>query len=298
VTTVSINVSWIETPRGPVEFSVAGNGPPVLYFHGTPCSSRLAIEMEHQLVANGFQLIVPQRPGYYGTPLGDRVTTADCADMAAQLLNHLKIDRVAAIGTSGGGPPVLGFAARYPERTACVVLQCAQTHRWDDKRWAPTGHPWLWQCFRHSLSRWWFCRFFPILFRIAFPTAERYLRDLSGSRFDAVKDEPAAWQFAEGVRNGLKEFHLERAGYCNDLATWIRKDVLPGGKVSCPTLILHDPKDPQAPICHARYAADSIPGAQLVELNTGGHLIWYGPDANHMHRLRVAFLKQHFRADE
>ena len=78
---------------------------------------RLPSKWSTQFIADGFQLIVPHRPGYYGTPLGDRVTTADCAEMAARFSIILVIERVAVIGTSGGGPPVLAFAVRYPERT-------------------------------------------------------------------------------------------------------------------------------------------------------------------------------------
>jgi pimeloyl-ACP methyl ester carboxylesterase len=293
MTTLQINVSRIETPRGPVEFAVAGNGPPILYFHGTPCSSAFAIEMEQQLVGDGFQLIVPQRPGYYGTPLGDRLTTADCADMVARVLDYLKIDRVAGIGTSGGGPPVLAFAVRYPERTAAVILQCAQSHAWDNARWAPIGRPWLRQCFRYSVSRRLFCRFFPTLFRMGFPTTEHYLRDLAGENFPNIQNDPAAQQFASGIYDGLTNFHRVRAGYENDVATWGREDVLSGGEVTCPTLLLYDRHDPQAPFCHAEFAAATIPNAELVELNTGGHLIWYGPDADLMLRRRTAFLREH-----
>jgi pimeloyl-ACP methyl ester carboxylesterase len=296
MTTAFLNVTRIETARGPVEFTVAGSGSPVLYFHGTPCSRRVAIEMEQQLVTDGFQLIVPQRPGYYGTTLGDRVTTADCAEMVSQVLDHLGIERVAAIGTSGGGAPVLTFAVRYPQHTTAVILQCAQTHRWDDPQWAPTSHRWLWQCFRRPVSRQLFCRFFPILFRLGFPSAEHYLRYLAGSRFSSLRDEPAAWEFAEEVHKSLVNFRHERAGYCNDIATWVREDVLSAGNVTCPTLLLYDAEDPAAPFCHAQHAANRIPTAKLVELEAGGHLIWHGNDADRMRRERATFLREHLGA--
>jgi pimeloyl-ACP methyl ester carboxylesterase len=286
----------IETSRGPVEYLVEGSGPAILYLHGTPSSSRLAADMESAVVDDGFQLIVPQRPGYYGTPLTDRITLADCADAAVQVLDHLGVNRVAAIGTSGGGPPALSFAARYPERTSALVLQCAQSHRWDDVRWAPKAHPWLYRLFRTAIGRWFFCRFFTTIFRAGFPTAERYLRDLTGERFSNVRNDPGARQFAESVLGDLGEFRHMRAGYENDLATWVREDVLAGARVTCPTLLLHDPKDPAAPICHAHYAAQKILGAELVELNAGGHLIWYGPDAQRMQNRRTAFLLKHLAA--
>jgi pimeloyl-ACP methyl ester carboxylesterase len=283
----------IETVRGPVDYLMEGCGPAILYFHGTPCSSRAAIDMEQELIADGFQLIVPQRPGYYGTPLGDRVTTADCADAAACVLDHLGIQRVAAIGTSGGGPPALAFAARYPDRTAALVLQCAQTHRWDDRQWAPASHRWLYECFRSTWRRRLFCRFFPILFRLGFPTARSYLRYLAGNRFPNVQNDPAALRLTKAVYSSVHEFRNVRPGYENDASAWVREDVLGTGAVTCPTLLLYDSEDPAAPICHAHYAASAIPDAELVELNAGGHLIWFGPDADRMQRRRTAFLKEH-----
>jgi pimeloyl-ACP methyl ester carboxylesterase len=159
-------------------------------------------------------------------------------------------------------------------------------------------HPELYHFFRIPLLRWLFCRYFPMLFRFKFPTDEHYLRCLAGDAFCHVNDKPAAWQFAQAMRGGLAEFDFVRAGYQNDVTTWIREDVFHAGNVTCPTLILHDPTDPQAPMCHARHAADLIPGAELVELNTGGHLIWYGPDAKRMQQLRTEFLRKHLAAAE
>lgn len=265
----------------------------MLYFHGTPSTSQFVIDMEWTLVADGFQLIVPQRPGYFGTPLLDRTSTADCAELAAYVLDHLDVDRVAVIGTSGGGPPALAFATRYPQRTAALVLQCAQVYRWDDSGWAPASHPWLFHVFRVPWRRWLFCQFFPVLFRIGLPTSKRYLQDLSGARFSEIQDHPEANWFSETGHRGVTEFRHERSGYRNDLSTWVREDVLSTGQVNCPTLLLYDPQDPAAPFRHAQYAAHAIAGSELLELNVGGHLIWYGRDADLMRQRRTQFLRKH-----
>lgn len=283
----------IETSRGPVEFVVAGSGPAVLYFHGTPCRNQLAVEMERPLIAARFQLIVPQRPGYYGTPLAGRRTTADCADLATLVLDHLGVDRVAVMGTSGGGPSALAFAIRFPARTAALVLQCAQVHRWDARQWAPTSRPWLYHCFRRRLPRWLFCRCFPLLFRVRFPGPDHYLQDLAGPRYPELLEDRAFQQFIAMLQGGICDFRHERPGYYNDVSTWVREDVLSTGRVACPTLLLHDPEDPAVPFCHAQYAASQIDGAELLKLHVGGHWIWYGRDAGRMCERRAAFLRQH-----
>src|SRR5437867_4148693 len=84
----------VKTPNGPVEFRDAGDGPPVLYFHGTGAGNDLVLVMEDSLVKAGFRLVAPNRPGYYGTPLSSGRSTADCADQAAQLLDVLGLHRI------------------------------------------------------------------------------------------------------------------------------------------------------------------------------------------------------------
>jgi pimeloyl-ACP methyl ester carboxylesterase len=141
-----------------------------------------------------------------------------------------------------------------------------------------------------------FCRFFTALFRAGFPTTDHYLRDLAGQRFDDVKGDPAARQFAESVYGALADFYHERAGYYNDVSTWVREDVLTTGQVTCPTLVVHDTADPAAPFCHAEYAASRIPDAEVTALDAGGHLIWFGRDSDRMRRRRCEFLGEHLNA--
>jgi pimeloyl-ACP methyl ester carboxylesterase len=103
------------------------DGRPVLQFQGTPGSrfSRHAHEEAYDRL--GVRLIVFDRPGYgAATRLPGRGISI-VADDAATLLDHLGHDVVHASGGSGGGPHVLAFAARHPERVhaATVVVGAA-----------------------------------------------------------------------------------------------------------------------------------------------------------------------------
>ena len=129
----------LETVIGNVEYCDVGTGHPILYFHGTGCGNDAAILLEKPLLDSGYRLIVPNRPGYFGTTLGSQGSADFCVDLAAHLLDHLKTDRAAVIGTSGGGMPAARFARRYPSRTAALILQCAESHQWDDGMWLPNG---------------------------------------------------------------------------------------------------------------------------------------------------------------
>ena len=147
--TGEIEQRQVQTSKGPVEYADVGQGIPVLYFHGNGVGNDAAVMLEKSLVDDGFRLIVPNRPGYYGTPLQCGRSHDDCADLAAELLDQLGVERVVVIGTSGGGPPASRFAARHPQRTIALVLQCALSHPFDSGRWMPGGHGLLLPVFRH-----------------------------------------------------------------------------------------------------------------------------------------------------
>jgi hypothetical protein len=59
--------------------------------------------LERTLIEDGFRLIVLNRPGNFGTPLSCGRTPQEHADLGAELLDRLNIERVAVFGTSGGG---------------------------------------------------------------------------------------------------------------------------------------------------------------------------------------------------
>jgi hypothetical protein len=101
----------IVTRQGPVEFLDIGTGTPILYFHGSGAGAEVAPLLEQPLLDDGFRLIVPNRPGYFGTTLQSGRTSTGCAELAVGILDHLKIDHVAVIGMSSGGmaPPRLAI---------------------------------------------------------------------------------------------------------------------------------------------------------------------------------------------
>jgi pimeloyl-ACP methyl ester carboxylesterase len=64
-----------------------------------------------------------------------------------------------------------------------------------------------------------------------------------------------------------------REGLLNDLRTVIRLDVFPLDQIQAPTLVIHTQDDTLVSIKHGRFSAEHIPGARLVELPSGGHLL-------------------------
>lgn len=287
----------LETVHGDVEYLDVGEGLPTLYFHGTGAGNDAALLLEHALIRSGCRLIVPNRPGYYGTTLGPAGSANFCAALAAELLKHLSIDRAAVIGTSGGGMPAAAFARCYPNQVAGLILQCAESHAWTSGKWLPNGLAPALFLFRHRV-------FTPLLLWQNMRSAKSSRRDpvscirqMAGKRFDDLKNVPEVVQQI----TALTEMTLR----CADLPAGIRNDwamlvgdngIATGGgstdSIDCPTLIIHDPADPLVPFQHAQWSCSCIRRSRLLSVQAGGHLIWFGKDADWMHHQRVAFIQQ------
>jgi hypothetical protein len=134
----------VQTSKGSVEYADVGHGIPTLYFHGNAGND--AVMVEKSLVDDGFRLIVPNRPGYCGTPLTCGRSPNDCADLAAELLNQLRVERVDVIGTSGlrqatalQGRAVQTRSSRHDYAPRFdrhgQRAQDAERHRLQDKGW-------------------------------------------------------------------------------------------------------------------------------------------------------------------
>src|SRR4029078_5736907 len=100
----------------------------------------------------------------------------------------------------------LGVTVTHRRRTAPVVLQCAQTHRWDDVRWVPVGQAWQFTMVRRRWMRRLFAELFPILFRIGFPTPRHYPHALTGPRFQELQlqDDTEAMRLATALHSTVR----------------------------------------------------------------------------------------------
>ena len=97
-------------------------GIPVFRIQGTP-SSRLQRNPDPGVQRElGVRYLMADRPGYGGSTRKPGRGIADVADDLVALLDHLGIDSIPAMGTSGGGPHVLALAARHPERVSAATV--------------------------------------------------------------------------------------------------------------------------------------------------------------------------------
>lgn len=99
------------------EYGVS-DGKPLFYFHGSPSSrveARLYIS-EDMLQSFGVRLIAVDRPGMGRSDFQPNRNLLDFSKDILSLADHLKIERVAILAYSLGGPYALACAYAIPER--------------------------------------------------------------------------------------------------------------------------------------------------------------------------------------
>jgi 2-hydroxy-6-oxonona-2,4-dienedioate hydrolase len=106
------------TSAGPVEYAVVGRGPPLMMIHDTGGGFDQGLLFAHGLLGAGFQIVAPSRFGYLRNAFPEDSSPSRQADVLAELLDHLGIDRIAVAGGSAGALAAAEFAVRHPDRCA------------------------------------------------------------------------------------------------------------------------------------------------------------------------------------
>ena len=107
-----------------VEVAGEQGGTPVLFCHGL-ADSRLSAQLFTPAARElGLSLVAPDRPGIGGTDPRHLPRLADWAEDAALVLDALRMQSVALLGVSAGGPFAAACAARLPGRVRSLTLVC------------------------------------------------------------------------------------------------------------------------------------------------------------------------------
>ena len=103
------------------------DGTPVLFFHGTPGSRRLAKLFDAAARSHGIRLLAFDRPGYgLSSPWPER-TVRDTARVVPPVLDDAGIDTAGVVAFSGGAPYALASAATHPARIDRLDLVAGAT---------------------------------------------------------------------------------------------------------------------------------------------------------------------------
>ncbi len=110
-------------PNRRIRVTETGSGPPVLFVHGTggygPYWAPLVTELD------GYQSLMLDRPGWGGSDPVDYPASSYrdfVADLIADVLDALGVDKVHSVGASIGDTWALALASKYPDRVHTVTL--------------------------------------------------------------------------------------------------------------------------------------------------------------------------------
>lgn len=282
---VSTGSQIAQTPCGPIEYAVVGDGRPVLVVHGAGGGFDQGLDFGEPLLRNGFRVIAMSRFGYLRTPLPADASAAAQADAHACLLDALNIQHAAIIGASAGAPSSMQFALRHRDRCSALILLVPAAYVPRAGGAPPMRTPaWTEFLFNTALKS-------DFLFwaapRVAHSVVVRaILATPPGVVENASADEQA--RVAEMLEHILP-VSARRLGLLNDAAVTSSLHRYDLERITAPTLVISLSDDLFGTFDGARYTAEHVPGARFIGYPSGGH-VWVGHQQEVVANI-AAFLK-------
>jgi pimeloyl-ACP methyl ester carboxylesterase len=250
-------------------------GKPVFRFQGTP-GSRMSHHPHTESYANlGVRVIVMDRPGYgASTRLPGRGISV-VADDAAELLDHLGLDAVHAIGGSGGGPHVIAFAAKHPDRARAITVVVGS---------APLEEEDVAGLIGLNRDAWYAARDggWDALYELLVPVRDELLADpLRAFRAVMEKAPPSdqevindhAWQRVL-IEDTLEALRTGAEGWTDEGMALLGDYDFDPADVGCSVVWWHGEHDANAPLSAVHRVSDRIPNVDLRTWDAG-HLESY-----------------------
>jgi 2-hydroxy-6-oxonona-2,4-dienedioate hydrolase len=253
----------LEFPLGSLEYTQGGTGIPVLVVHGGGGGFDQGELLVQTVLGDGFHWVAPSRFGYLGSSMPQNVTWDDQADAYAFLLDHLGLERVAVLALSQGGASAFLFAERYPERVSSLsCISCGAAHSTEElQATADRKGRILAAIFSRDFPYWAVTRAF-----------QRQFMGLMG----ADKEVVAGLTPEQLLSIGLVIEYMNPVAPRAAGATFDNQARLPGKRlagISAPTLIVHAVDDTLQLYHNAEFAVATIPGAELMSFESGGHVV-------------------------
>jgi pimeloyl-ACP methyl ester carboxylesterase len=247
----------------------------VVYHHGTPNVGPPPAPLVEAPEARGIRWISYDRPGYGGSTRhpGRSVATTVADDLA--VADVLGVDRFAAFGHSSGAVLALAAAASLGDRVLGALCGAAL---------APlTAEGIDWFAGMHAGGE--------RELRAAVTGREALEAELARSEFDPamftdgdLRALESDWAWLNGVAShGLD---AGPGGMVDDDLALVADWGVDLAAVTAPVILLHGDADRIAPVAHARWLADRVPGAELVIRPGDGHISVLHGAAAALDRLR------------
>jgi 2-hydroxy-6-oxonona-2,4-dienedioate hydrolase len=250
------------TSAGVVEAALTGHGSPVLISHGSGGGYDMGLWLA-QLIGGPFHYIAPSRFGYLRSPLPPRSTPENQADTYAALLDALQVSSVIVIGLSAGGASALQFALRHPGRCRGLAMLSAVS------RPVPPLPLILQAIYPFMLKS----DFIPWLFYFTAPQVVFQSNGIDRALLARIKPDREKMRLLDALYRTTFPSTLRREGMINDMRQLTILPTYPLERIAVPALVVHAVNDPIIPFASGKFSARTIPGAQFLELEDGGHFV-------------------------
>ena len=234
---------------------------PIIYHHGSPNIGEPPEPLFDAAAERGLRWIGYDRPGYGGSTAQPDRSVGQAAFDAAAVADELGLARYAVFGHSGGGAHALACAALTPDRVVAAVSISGL---------APLT--------ARGLD--WFAGLYPggeAELRAATQGRDALRHQLRVGEFDRdmfTADDWAAldgeWAWFNRVvgladKSGLDPFMDDDLASVGDWG-------FDPTHIAVPTLLVHGTADRVVPASHARWLAERIDGAELLEVEGASHI--------------------------
>jgi pimeloyl-ACP methyl ester carboxylesterase len=260
--------SVFQSSFGAIEYAVAGEGPPVLMIHGTGGGFDQGLDFAQPLF-RGWRIIAPSRFGYLRSDFPADPSSERQADACAELLNELKIERVAVMGGSAGALSAMQFAIRHPGRCSALAALVPAAYA-PGRPPVDPPNPLSQAIIEYALKS-------DFLFWSGMTLGEDALIAALLATDPKLVRSAAPGERAR-VRSILKNIlpvSARARGLLNDARLAYDPAPMDLERIAAPTLALSLEDDKFQTAAAARHIAASVAGAELVVFPSGGH-IWVG----------------------
>jgi pimeloyl-ACP methyl ester carboxylesterase len=245
----------VSTEWGAVEYAEQGHGDPVLVVHGIFHNCVGGLLSVRDLFTDR-RVIAPSRFGYLGSSMPPNATPAAQADAFAALLDMLGIDQIDVIGLSAGTTSALQLALRHPGRVKHLAILVGNLPGSPTAVVQPPSAK-----FQRQFVMWALRTFAPsTMIRMIAAVPKEFVMTSDDVRFVNEFIDSLFPMSPDGVNFDLFVSNADVNNYKLEA-------------ISVPTLIVHTKDDQLASHEASQRAAERIPGARFVSLESGGHLM-------------------------
>jgi len=290
---LSFESKVVETKQGKVEYHLSeGDGPVILISHGGLGGLDQARVMASWVDDAKYRLLCPSRPGYLGTPLESGKTIEEQADLFAALLDVLKIDKVAIVTASAGGPPGYVFSIRHPDRVWALVAIDSVSGYYDMPETAGVIAQAIFMTnFGQKILKKIEEKKPDLFLKQIFQSEAYFTKEQIKKHIDYALNSPSAVAFMGAFMNTMYPYKPRKVGTENDMEQYRKLTHLPLEKVRCPSLVIHGTHDADVKFYDGVYAYEHIKNAKRYWIEEGSHLgFWLNKDAKNAQKFAQDFL--------